>query len=112
MSDTPIYDQLSEMQKLAQRNGAYKLKYEILKWVNAEIAAGRLKKTIDVEKVINGIEGIKTWESTLQNENQQTGAGNGTTSKTSGTRSKSPSSSAGSKSSKVGSKPTSAKASK
>jgi hypothetical protein len=112
MSDTPIYDQLSEMQKFAHRNGAYNLKYEILKWVEAEISAGRLKKTIDVEKIINGIEGIKTWESTLQNENQSTGSGSGTGSKTSGTRSRSPRSNAGSKSSKAGSKPTSPKASK
>lgn len=112
MSDTPIYDQLSEMQKFAHRNGAYKLKYEILKWVDAEIAAGRLKKTADVEKVINGIEGIKTWESTATSASQPTGSGKSTTSKTSGTRSRSPRSGASSKSSKVGSKPTSAKVSK
>lgn len=97
MSDTPIYDQLSQMQKFAHRNGAYSLKYEILKWVDAEIAAGRIKKTVDVEKVIKGIEGIKTWESTLLDENQPTGSGKPTTSKTSGTRSKSRQSSASSK---------------
>lgn len=110
MSDTPIYDQLSEMQKFAQRNGAFRLKYEILKWVEAEIAAGRLKKTIDVEKLIAGIEGIKTWENTSQSENQSTGAGSGATSKTSGTRSRSQSSGAKPKSSRAGSKPTSTKA--
>ena len=112
MSDTPIYDQLSEMQKLAHRNGAYKLKYDILKWVETEVAAGRLNKTVDVEKLVKGIEGIKTWESTPQSENQSTGSGSGTGSKTSGTRSRSQSSSAKPKSSKAGSKPTSPKASK
>lgn len=109
MSDTPIYDQLSQMQKFAHRNGAYSLKYEILKWVDAEIAAGKIKKTVDVEKVIKGIEGIKTWESTLQNENQQTGSGDSTTSKTSGTRSKSRQSSGSSKKPSSTSKRSSAK---
>jgi hypothetical protein len=112
MSDTPIYDQLSEMQKFAHRNGAYNLKYEILKWVETEIAAGRLKKTIDVEKLIKGIEGIKTWESTSQSENQSTGSGSGTGSKTSGTRSRSQRSNVESKPPRAGSKPTSPKASK
>lgn len=112
MSDTPIYDQLNEIQKFAHRNGAFKLKYEILKWVEAEITAGRLKKTVDVEKVINGIEGIKTWESTPQSENQSTGSGKSTTSKTSGTRSRSPRSNVTSKSPKAGLKATSQKAAK
>ena len=112
MSDTPIYDQLSEMQKMAQRNGAFKLKYDILKWVEAELKAGRINKTIDVENLIAGIEGIKTWENTSQSENQSTGAGTGGTSKTSGTRSRSQSSGAKPKSPRAGSKPTSPKVAK
>lgn len=110
MSDTPIYDQLSELRKLAHHNGAYQLKYDILKWVDTEIAAGRIKKTADVEKLIKGIEGIKTWENTSQNDNRPTGAGNGTTSKTSGTRSKSRQSSASSKKSSATSGRSSTKA--
>jgi hypothetical protein len=110
MSDTPIYDTLSEMQKAAHRNGAFKLKVSILDWVKAEILAGRLKSTVDVEKIIKGIERIETWESTSQNESQSTGSGSGTGSKTSGTRSRSPRSNAESKPSRAGSKATSAKA--
>lgn len=109
MSDTPIYDQLTELRKLAHRNGAYQLKHEILKWVDAEIKAGNLKKTADIEKIIKGIEGIKTWENTSQNENQSTGNGTSTTSKTSGTRSKNPRSSASLKKPVSKSKPSSTK---
>ena len=110
MSDTPIYDALSEMQKAAHRNGAFKLKVSILDWVKAEILAGRVEQSVDVEKIIKGIEGIETWENTVTSENQSTGSGESATSKTSGTRSRSQRSSTGSKSSKAGSKPTSVKA--
>ena len=110
MSDTPIYDALSEMQKAAHRNGAFKLKVSILDWVKAEIAAGKLKSTVDVEKIIKGIEGIETWENTATSENQSTGSTKSSTSKTSGTRSRSQRSSEGSKPSRAGSKATSAKA--
>lgn len=113
MSNTPIYDQVSELQKAAHRNGAFKLKVSVLNWVEAEIVAGRLKRTVDVEKIIKGIEGIKTWEeNTAQAENQSTGSGTGTTSKTSGTPSKSRSSSASSKKSAGSSRRSSTEASK
>lgn len=108
MSNTPIYDEVTNFKNAVKASTMFQAKNSIIKWIENEVAAGRIKATTDVGKIIKMIGELK-WESTELLEVKLTGSSKGCTCSTSGTPSKSPRSSASSKKPAGTSKASSAK---
>lgn len=108
MSNTPIYDEISNFKTVIKTTTLFRAKTSIIKWIEDEVKAERIKATKDVEKILKMI-GELNWEDTRQPEKKSTGSSKGCTCATNGTPSKSQRSSVSLKKSAGSSKPSSIK---
>lgn len=108
MSNTPIYDEITNFKTVIKTTTLFRAKTSIIKWIEDEVKAGRIKATKDIEKILKMIGELK-WEDTRQPEKKSTGEQNGCTCTTNGTPSKSQRSSVSVKKSARSSRPSSPK---
>jgi hypothetical protein len=64
MSETPISDHVANyMQPLiksSERIGSARALLMVAQWIKDEVEAGRLKHTIEIKKILDGMEKIRT----------------------------------------------------
>lgn len=60
MNEAPILDSMMRMRREIANVVLLETRNDLLKWLESEIAAGRIKKTLNIEKIIKKIESLKS----------------------------------------------------